>query len=269
MKLESEIQRSSTVEWGTERQAQVAEIVRQEGCAKVDDLAQRFGVSTQTIRKDINAMCADGLLRRVHGGVELSPVSVGHYDLRRVLNLGAKRSIGTAAAQIVPDEASVAVSIGTTPEMAVASMGQHRGLRLFTNNLHVAMTAQRFETASVTIPGGTLRAAEADIVGPTAVDFFDSYKFDVGLFGVAAVDESGALLDLSAEDVHSREAITRNSDMRILVLDASKFRRKAHARSGQITDVEHVICDTRPPAVICNMLTQAQVTLTICDEGAA
>lgn len=269
MNLESQNSKESPTHWGTERQAQVAEIVRQEGHAKVDDLAQRFGVTTQTIRKDVNALCARGLLRRVHGGVELSPVTAGHYDLRRILNLGAKRAIATAAASVIPNEASIAVSIGTTPEMVVASLGQHQGLRLFTNNLHVAMTAQRFDNATVTIPGGTLRNAEADIVGPTAVDFFDSYKFDFGVFGVAAVDENGALLDLSEEDVRSRDAIFRNADTRILVLDVSKFNRKAHARSGMIHDVEQVICDTRPPEPICRMLEQADVKLTICDEAAA
>ncbi len=253
-------------DWGTERQAQVAEIVREQGHAKVDDLARLFGVTAQTIRKDINAMCERGLLRRVHGGVELSPVSADHYELRRVLNIVSKRMIGQAAAQIIPNGSSVAVSIGTTPEVVVASLAQHKGLRLFSNNLHVAMTAYRFPDAAVTIPGGTLRASEADIVGPSAVDFFDSYKFDIGVFGVAAVDDTGALLDLSDEDVRSREAISRNSEQRILVLDTSKFTRRAHARSGHICDVEHVVCDTRPPQRICDMLANANVTLMICDE---
>ncbi|CUH81167.1 Glycerol-3-phosphate regulon repressor [Tritonibacter multivorans] len=251
----------------TARQAQIAEIVRDQGHAKVDDLATQFSVSTQTIRKDINAMCEKGLLRRVHGGVELSPTTADHYDLRRVLNFSVKREIGQAAAALIPNEATVAVSIGTTPELVVASLGQHHGLHLFTNNLQVAMTAHRFEGAEITIPGGRLRQAEADIVGPSAVAFFDSYRFDIGLFGVAAVSPDGALLDLSEEDVHSREAISRNAETRILVLDSSKFTRKAHACSGHITDVEHVVCNSRPPEALCAMLDAAGVNLVICNEA--
>lgn len=253
---------------GTERQAELAELVREQGRARVEDLARRFNVSPQTIRKDVNDLCARGLLRRIHGGVELAGMNADHYALRRIHNITAKRQIAQAAASIIPDDVSVAVSLGTTPELVVSCLGQHSGLRLFTNNLHVAMTAYRFHGAQVTIPGGTLRRSEADIVGPTATRFFDAYKVDFGLFGVAAVDADGGLLDLSEEDVHAREAISRNCATRILVLDASKFGRAAHARSGSIADVEYVICDTRPPGRICQILETADVSMVICDGGA-
>ena len=269
MKSEGSLLPVPSSNWGTDRQAQIAELVRTNGSAKVDDLARTFGVSTQTIRKDINGMCERGLLRRVHGGVELATVNADHYELRRILNLTAKQKIGQRAAALIPNGSALAVSIGTTPEMVVTALAQHQDLRLYSNNLHLAISAHRFDGATVTIPGGTLREAEADIVGPTAVAFFDSYKFDVGLFGVAAVDENGSLLDLSEDDVRSREAISRNSTTRILVLDATKFGRRAHARSGNITDVEHVICDRRPPEPICARLATAGVNLVICDEAAA
>jgi len=254
------------VNFGSERQARIAEIVRNQGCARVDELAAHFAVSTQTIRKDINVMCAQGLLRRVHGGVELAMQNAGHYALRRVLNLSAKQRIGTVAADMIPDGSIIAVSIGTTPELVVTSLAARQGLKVFTNNLHVAMAVHHFDDAEVTIPGGTLRDTQADIVGVAAVNFFDSYHFDVGVFGVAAVDETGGLRDLFEEDVQSREAIGRNSDTRVLVLDVSKFGRPAHVRGGHITDVDHVVCDARPPKDICDMLQDAQVSLTICDE---
>ena len=96
----------------TERQAQIAEIVRDQGKALVEELATQFGVAAQTIRKDVNAMCQKGLLRRIHGGVELAAVNAGHYELRRILNLSAKRQVGQAAARLIPDGSAVAVSIG-------------------------------------------------------------------------------------------------------------------------------------------------------------
>ena len=250
----------------TERQAQIAEIVRDRGQAKVEELALQFGVATQTIRKDVNSMCRKGLLRRVHGGVELATVGARHYELRRILNLSAKKTIGQAAARLIPDGATVAVSIGTTPELVVENLDRHQGLQLFSNNLHVAMAAHQFDGTQVTIPGGRLRRSEADIVGPAAVDFFDGYRFDIGLFGVAAISPDGALLDLSEEDVFAREAISRNARTRILVLDATKFARTAHACSGHVTEVDHVVCDTRPPDAICTMLSEAGVNLVICDE---
>ncbi|MEL7466564.1 MAG: DeoR/GlpR family DNA-binding transcription regulator [Pseudomonadota bacterium] len=245
----------------------MAEIVRERGRAKVDDLARLFGVSTQTVRKDVNAMCERGLLRRVHGGVELGGANADHYELRRILNFEAKRRIGRAAARLIPNEAVLAASIGTTPELVVACLGQRSGLHIYSNNLHLAMTANRFHGIEATIPGGKLRKSEADIVGASAVSFFDSYKYDIGLFGVAAVDEAGGLLDLSDDDVESRKAISRNAAKRILVLDASKFGRSAHVRSGDVADVDHVICDARPPEPIYARLLAAGVDVVICDEA--
>lgn len=267
MKQDHRTQFAQTPEWCTDRQARVAELVRTNGSAKVDDLARLFGVTTQTIRKDINDMCERGLLRRVHGGVELATANSDHYELRRVLNLAAKQRVGHAASLLIGDDVTLAVSIGTTPELVVAALSQHKNLRIFSNNLHLAISAYRFPGARVTIPEGTLRPSGADIVGPSAAAFFDRYAFDIGLFGVAAVDADGALLDLSEEDTLSREAISRNAAKRILVLDATKFGRKAHVRSGHITDVEHVICDTRPPQPICDQLARAKVDLVICDEA--
>lgn len=253
-------------EWGSERQAQVAEIVRERGRAEVDDLARLFGVSTQTIRKDVNAMCERGLLRRVHGGVELAGANADHYSLRRILNFAAKRRIGETAARLIPNEAVLAASIGTTPELVVACLGHRRGIQIYSNNLHLAITANRFHGIEATIPGGKLRKSETDIVGPAAVSFFDNYKYDIGLFGVAAVDEAGGLLDFSEEDVQSRKAISRNAAKRILVLDASKFGRSAHVRSGDVADVDHFICDARPPEPIYERLLAAGVDVLICDE---
>lgn len=251
---------------GSDRQAQIAEIVRGQGEAKVDELANLFQVSPQTIRKDVNVMCERGLLRRVHGGVELARANAQHYDLRRILNFDAKKKIGQAAAKIIPNDVTLAVSIGTTPELTASCLDLHQGLRIFSNNLHAALTTHTFGNSQVTIAGGRLRSSEADIVGSSAVTFFEGYRFDIGLFGVAAVSADGALLELSEDDAHAREAITRNSATTILVLDSTKFGRKAHACSGHITKVDHVVCETRPPAAICAMLIASGVNLIICDE---
>ena len=251
----------------SDRQAQIAEIVRDQGEARVDDLASLFLVSSQTIRKDINSMCEKGLLRRVHGGVELAHANAQHYDLRRILNFAAKKKIGQATAKLIPNDVTLAVSVGTTPELAVSCLDQHHGLQIFSNNLHAALAAHAFGNAEVTIAGGRLRSSEADVVGSSAVNFFQGYRFDVGLFGVAAVSTDGALLDLSEADAQAREAIMRNAATKILVLDATKFGRRAHACSGHVTKVDHVVCETRPPVAISDMLREAGVNLIICDEA--
>ena len=260
---------SASLDSLSERQSEIAELVRTNGFASIDELSVRFSVSTQTIRKDVNGLCDQGLLRRVHGGVQLSSHGNLEYKMRRVLRIGAKRQIGAAVAETVPNGSSLSVSIGTTPETVVTALLGHSNLKILTNNLNIAMVANSAGTFDVSIPGGLIRQGDGDIVGPTAVSFFESYKADFGIFGVAAVDADGGLLDFYEEEVAARQAILQNCRKALLVVDFMKFERNAHVRGGHITDVGHVFCDQRPPPMIETKLKEAGVPLTICGKDTA
>jgi len=228
----------------TDRQRDIADLVQSDGFASVDALAERFQVTTQTIRRDLARLCEQGILRRTHGGVE-PPAPVGnlHYARRQILNLPAKRAIAERVAQEVPDGASLAFSIGTTPEIVMQALARHAALRIFTNNLHVAFSASQTESFEVTIAGGRLRHGDRDTLGAETERFFSAYKVDIGIFGVAGVDADGTLLDFHEEEVAARQAILANCRKAFLVLDATKFGRAAHVRGGHITDVDAVFCD--------------------------
>ncbi|MCY1705398.1 DeoR/GlpR family DNA-binding transcription regulator [Pannonibacter sp. SL95] len=239
----------------SERQAEITDLVQANGFMSVESLAERFDVTTQTIRRDVNRLCDLGILRRMHGGVE-PPVPTGnvHYSTRRILNLPAKRLIASHVASLIPDGASLAFSIGTTPEIVMQALVRHSGLKVFTNNLNVAFTASENPTVDVTIAGGRLRSGDRDILGAGTQEFFASYKVDFGIFGVAGVDEDGTLLDFHEEEVAARQAILANCRQSLLVLDHSKFGRAAHVRGGHISDVSHVVCDAPIPAGLDSML---------------
>ncbi|SDU30738.1 DeoR/GlpR family DNA-binding transcription regulator [Stappia sp. ES.058] len=242
----------------TTRQRDIADLVQSDGFASVEELARRFGVTTQTIRRDLTRLCRRGVLRRTHGGVE-PPAQSGnlHYARRQILNLAAKRAIAEAVAEEVADGAALAFSIGTTPEIVMQALVRHRNLRIFTNNLHVAFAASQCASFEVTIAGGRLRHGDSDILGEDTRRFFSSYKVDIGIFGVAGVDADGTLLDFHEAEVAARQAILANCRQAFLVLDASKFGRPAHVRGGNITDVAAVVCDRPPPETLARRLSRA------------
>lgn len=251
----------------SERQSEIAELVRANGFAGIDELAERFSVSTQTIRKDVNGLCDKGLLRRVHGGVQLASVGNLEYKMRKVLRYSAKQQIATAVAEAIPNGSSLSISIGTTPEAVVSALLGHSNLKILTNNLNIAMIANTAGSFDVSIPGGLIRRGDGDIIGPSAVAFFESYKADFGIFGVAAVDADGGLLDFYEEEVAARQAILRNCRNAFLVLDHMKFDRNAHVRGGHITDVGQVFCDQPPPPAIAGKLADSGVGVTVCARG--
>jgi DeoR family glycerol-3-phosphate regulon repressor len=249
----------------TARQREIADLVQSNGFASVEALAERFEVTTQTIRRDLTRLCEHGILRRTHGGVE-PPAPVGnlHYARRQILNLPQKRAIAETVAGRVPDGASLAFSIGTTPEIVMQALTRHQGLRIFTNNLHVAFSASQNPGFEVTIAGGRLRHGDRDILGADTERFFSSYKVDIGIFGVAGVDADGTLLDFHEDEVAARQAILANCRRAFLVLDASKFGRPAHVRGGHITEVAGVFCDTPLPPTIASLLAEAGRETATC-----
>ncbi|WP_417667453.1 DeoR/GlpR family DNA-binding transcription regulator [Roseibium sp.] len=255
----------------TNRQAEIADLVQKTGFASVEDLAERFEVTTQTIRRDVNGLCELGILRRTHGGVE-PPASAGniHYSTRQILNLGQKKQIADTVAGHVENGQSVAFSIGTTPEIVMQALLGHEGLCIFTNNLNVAFTASANPSFQVTIAGGRLRHGDRDIVGHNAQDFFTHYKVDIGIFGVAGVDEDGTLLDFHEAEVAARQSILANCRRSYLVLDHSKFGRTAHVRGGHVRDVSCIFTDRAVPASIADVLKGADTeVITTSDRELA
>ncbi len=251
----------------SERQVEITEQLREKGFLAVETLAEQYNLTTQTIRRDLTTLCDHGLARRRHGGIE-RPTNGGNlaYGSRQILARGAKQAVARMVARHLPDDASVAFSIGTTPEVVAGELIRHRGLRIFTNNLKIAMAACSNPTFEVNIAGGRVRNGDNDVLGPDIESFFSSYLFDYGIYGVAGVSERGTLLDFYDEEVRARRLIHENSRETILVLDHSKFGRSAHVRGGQIGEASKVFCDARPPEAIVELLEKSGTQLVICNE---
>ena len=251
----------------SKRQAEIADLVQKTGFASVEDLAERFDVTTQTIRRDVNGLCELGILRRTHGGVEPpAPASNIHYSTRQILNFPEKRRIARLVAGKIENGQSLAFSIGTTPEIVMQALAGHDNLAVFTNNLNVAFTASGNPTFEVTIAGGRLRHGDRDVLGSDAQAFFSNYKVDIGIFGVAGVDEDGTLLDFHEDEVVARQSILANCRRSFLVLDHSKFGRNAHVRGGRLRDVDAIFTDSPVPEAFAGGLAGAQTTVYVAGD---
>lgn len=241
-----------------ERQVRILEMVREKGFVSIEHLATHFEVTTQTIRRVVNRLCDQGLLRRLHGGVS-PPVPDQNvaYQSRQVLNLDAKRRIARMVFDFIPDGVSLMIGLGTTPEYVARALAGRRDLRIITNSLSVAAAFAPNPDVEITFAGGTLRARDRDIIGDAAVRFFAQYKADFGIFGVGGIDEDGSLLDFYSGEVGARQAIAANSRASLLVADVSKFGRNATVRGGHIRDPHHFFTDKPIPPVFRGMIEQA------------
>jgi len=220
----------------TPRHNAILDLARRQGQVLVDDLAAAFDVTPQTVRKDLNDLCRARLLRRIHGGA-LYPSGVENmeYEARRRIAANEKESIGKAAAEIIPDGASLFINIGTTTEAVSHALIDHSELMVITNNINVANT------------------------------------LDYAIIGASAMDEDGALLDFDFREVKVAQAIIANARHVILVSDSTKLERTAPVRIGHISQINTFITDRCSSQQLRDLCAEHEVELieTLNDSGAA
>jgi DeoR family transcriptional regulator, glycerol-3-phosphate regulon repressor len=226
------------------RQAEIASLARSAGRIGVEDLARRYGVSAQTIRKDLNELCDRRLLTRVHGGAIVSSgVENIAYEARRLVAAAEKRAIGVAAATLIPNSSSLFINIGTTTEEVAKALAAHEDLLVITNNINVAMLLYKQPRMEVIVAGGTLRRSDGAVVGASASELIRQFKVDHAVIGASAIEADGTLLDFDYREVQVAQAILENSRHAILVADSSKLERSAPVRIAHIGQVQTWVTD--------------------------
>lgn len=244
------------------RHEEILHLAKEGGRVTVEDLAARFNVTPQTIRKDLNDLCSQRLLTRIHGGALLpSGVENVEYEARRELKAEEKRAIGRAAANLIPDKASLFVNIGTTTEAVSDALLDHKDLLVITNNINVANRMRVYPAFEVIIAAGMVRGSDGGIVGEAAVDFIRQFKVDFAVIGVSAIDRDGSLFDFDFREVKVAQAIIANSRHVILVSDSSKFERNAPVRIGHVSQVDTFITDRCPDPAFQTLCLDAGVRL--------
>ncbi len=244
------------------RQNTILEIAKQVGRVTVEDLSNRFEVSPQTIRKDLNELCDQRLLARVHGGAILSSgIENFGYDARRAIAYEEKEAIGRMAATLIPNNAALFINIGTTTEAVARALLQHGGLMVITNNINVANAMRPSRDIEVIIAGGVVRRSDGGIVGEAAVDFIKQFRVDYAIIGASAIDEDGALLDYDYREVKVAQAIISNARRVVLVADATKFERAAPVRIAHLSQMHSFVTDRCESASIRRICTEARVEL--------
>lgn len=246
------------------RQHDILERTRERGYVSIDELTQAFGVTPQTIRRDINQLAEQGLLRRTHGGAACDTSSIQNtaYAMRAGQMRDEKQRIADAIAAAIPDHASLFITIGTTTEAVARALHQHKGLKVITNNLHVAAQLSTKADFEVLVAGGTVRS-DGGVVGQAAVDFIEQFKVDVAVVGISGIDQDGSLLDFDYQEVRVSQAVIANARQVFLAVDSSKFGRNAVVRLGSLALIDRVFTDAAPAPTLRSLLDSHKVGLVL------
>lgn len=251
------------------RRREMLALLQRTGFITLEQLAARFGVTLQTIRRDANEMDGGGLLRRYHGGVgRLGSTENTAYDIRRGHEIAAKRRIAHLVAEHVPDGSSLFINIGTTTEAVARALLVRERLRVITNNLNVAMILREKPDFEVLVTGGQVRHMDGGIIGGQAVDFISQFRADIGIIGISGIEPDGTLMDFDYREVRVARAILDHARCTYLAADHSKFGRNAMVRLGHVEELAALFTDAPPPEPCHGAILAAGIALHIAADQA-
>lgn len=247
------------------RQAELLEKVRSDGSVSVEALAAHFGVTLQTVRRDVHRLAEAGLVARFHGGVRIPSSTTENiaYRQRQALLHDEKARIARAVAQTIaqrfPEGCSLLINIGTTTEAIASELVKLDHLRVITNNLNVAALLSDNPRIEVIVAGGVVRSRDRGVIGEATVEFIRQFKVDVGLIGISGIEEDGTLRDFDYREVKVARTIIEQSREVWLAADHSKFKRPAMVELAQLAQIDLLFVDTPPPPPFPRLLQEAGV----------
>ena len=226
------------------RQRLIMGFIREHGSVQVDELSEHLRVTPQTIRRDLNQLYDLELIQRIHGGAVIKDTieNLG-YGARKVLMADEKTGIARLTAEIIPDNSSMFINLGTTTERVAELLAERNSILVITNNINVASILWPYRSIEVMIAGGMIRQADGGIVGTSTEEFIEKFKPDFGIIGCSAIDDTGDFLDFDLREVRVTRAIIRQARSIILVADSMKMKRSAPVKVGNLTDVDILVTD--------------------------
>lgn len=249
-----------------ERLEQILALLQAQGRVSVAELGERFGVSTVTIRNDLATLEQQGRLLRTYGGAVPSPNPATEppaFALRKELHQDEKERIGRAAARLVRDGDSIALDASTTAWQIARHLKDRRELTVITNGLFVALEFLDSPDVTVVMPGGSLRAASASLVGDQGACLLDRYHVQKGFFGAGGFTLDEGLTDTNQYEVELKQRMVQRSKEVIAVVDSSKWGQVTSAALASVDQLDRVIADDGAPPDMVTALRQRGVEVSL------
>lgn len=251
------------------RQEKMLRMLAENDTVSVRELAEMLNVSGWTVRRDLESMVQEGIVRRQHGAVTLAaPLSLPRLDSfeeRSQENQAAKQAIGLAAARLLKPNQHVALGAGTTTTQVARELAQlhSKPLHIMTNALNIAMELAPCSNLHITCTGGDVRSDHFTLTGPVAERALRGHFYDVAVIGVSGVTVKEGLTVSGQLDAVALEIMIEQSRRLMVVADVTKFGQVHFVHLAPLSRVDVLVTDQSPPPSFCETLAQLPVELVI------
>lgn len=227
-----------------ERLALVEERLETDGSVRIDELAEEFGVSEMTVRRDLDELEAIGVARRVRGGAV--PVGPETFAERHKHNARAKARIADKLADLLPTSGTVALDASSTVHRLAATLEGARDLVVVTNGLTTFQVLVDRPGVTPTLTGGTVEPRTGSLVGPMTTRSAEDFLFDLFICSGSALDPNLGSSEVSLAEAEVKRAFAGNAERTILAVDHTKLGTRAQARMFTFEALDLLVTDLDP-----------------------
>ena len=240
------------------------------GTCRVGFLADRLGVSGETIRRNIKSLAAQSLVHKIHGGVVMTEkltVTERPFQSRMDENAGVKQRLAQKVAEMIGDGDSVFLDIGSTTAYVAQALRNHQDLYIVTNSIAVSHSLATRNNNRVFFAGGELRSHDGGSFGMDAINFIRRFNVKYAVFSVGAIngDVGFMLHDIQEADL-SREAAARAQSC-IVVADQEKFGQQAPIAVEDPGQFDVLVTDKKPVGDVAGMLAHNAISVVLPGAG--
>ena len=246
--------------YAEERQHAIATLVTERGRLAVTAVAEEFGVTTETVRRDLSILERAGMVRRVHGGAvpagALTLVETGLGE-RHGTRTEAKRAIAAAALSLLPAaDGSVLLDGGSTTAALADVLPSDRRLYVATNSVPIAARLSASPGVTLHVLGGRVRGITQTAVGDATVRALRDLRLDVVFLGTNGISPGHGFSTPDEAEAATKRAMVRAAQRVIVLADSSKLGREHLMRFAAVEDVDVLVTDHgADPGVVAELET--------------
>ncbi|WP_018698481.1 DeoR/GlpR family DNA-binding transcription regulator [Amorphus coralli] len=231
---------------------------------RISELAANFGVSTETVRRDVEALSSEGLISRAYGGASAIPMGAqAPFSERNQAYIEERARIGErAAAMVRPGEVLMVDAGSTTHQFAMALAVAGQDLTVLTNSVAIAATLGQNGSIQIILCPGDFQPLEAAVYGPETLDFLSRYNANRAFIGASGLSVQG-ISDANRSAVAVKRRMIGQSRETFLLIDHSKFDRHLVATVEPLGALAGIVCDRKPSGTLGESVARAGIDVQI------
>ena len=233
-----------------ERRREILARLSSDGKVIVAELARDFGVTEETVRRDLEKLDAEGLASKIYGGaVSRKNAALDlPYNVRGAVNVEEKERISDIAADFIKDGDRLMLDSSSTDIYIVRKLKSKKNLTIITNSVKILLELADKPDFTVLCTGGSLKEGSLSLIGSSAEKMIASYHVDIAIVSCKGVDMALGVTDSNELDGQIKQAMFASADKKILALDCGKFDNKSFVKLCDTRDLDMIITDRSPGA---------------------